>query len=486
MNTVIKRINSVTGIDSVVYLVSDTKYVSANFLSGSELKHIEKQKEKFKRDLVFFNKINKWIFIQFIKDEKDESKRLDALRKSGSEIVRRLNNNKIKKIVVRDVEGKSAELLALLEGMVLSNYQFLKYKKKDIDQETNSLQQVNVLSSVLEDPELDYLNTMVEATCKCRDIVNEPVSYLTAEKLASEFKTISGEAGIKCEVFNKKKIESLKMGGILAVNRGSIDPPTFTVMEWNPENKVNKKPFVFVGKGVVYDTGGMNLKIHDYMNDMKCDMAGAAAAGTAIYAIAKAKLPVHVISLIPATDNRVGGNAIVPGDVIEMASGNTVEVINTDAEGRLILADALDYAKKFDPQLVIDLATLTGSAQRAIGQSGLVGMQVKAERMFRELIKSSFQVYERIAEFPMWDEYSEEIKSNIADIKNIGGSNAGAITAAKFLEFFTDYPFIHLDIAGPAFLSKKETYRGEGGTGVGVRLLFNFIRKYAEKNNSTN
>ncbi len=482
MNTVIKRINSVTGVDSVVYLVSDTKYISANFLSGSELNNIEKQRGTYEKDLVFFNKINKWIFIQFIKDEKDDAKRLEALRKSGSEIVSRLNNNKIKKIVVRDVEGNSPELLALLEGMVLSNYQFLKYKKKDIEKETHTLKEINVLSTVLEDGDLEQLNILNQASMKCRDIINEPVSYLTAEKLADEFRTMAEEAGIKCEILNKKKIESLKMGGLLAVNKGSIDPPSFTILEWKPENKINKKPIVFVGKGVVYDTGGMNLKIHDYMNDMKSDMSGAAAVGAAIYAIAKAKLPVHVISLIPATDNRVDGNAIVPGDVITMASGDTVEVINTDAEGRLILADALHYAKKYDPMVVVDLATLTGSAMRAIGTGGIVGMQVKADRIFRDLTRASQQVYERIAEFPMWEEYSEDLKSTIADIKNIGGSNAGAITAAKFLEFFTDYPFIHLDIAGPAFLDKKDTYRGQGATGVGVRLLFEWVRKYAKKN----
>ncbi len=212
------------------------------------------------------------------------------------------------------------------------------------------------------------------------------------------------------------------------------------------------------------------------MDTMKSDMAGAAAVASAMYAISKAKLPVYVIGLVPATDNRPDGNAYTPGDVVTMFDNTTVEVLNTDAEGRMILADALAYAKKFDPELVIDIATLTGAAARAIGPQATVGMQVKADAEFSELQKTGNLVHERIVEFPMWDEYKEQIKSEIADLKNIGGLEAGAITAGKFLEHFTDYPYIHLDIAAPSFLSKRDKYRPTGGTGVGVRLFFEFIK----------
>ncbi len=265
------------------------------------------------------------------------------------------------------------------------------------------------------------------------------------------------------------------MGGLLAVNRGSLDPPTFSVLEWKPIEHKNTKPFVFVGKGVVYDTGGVNIKPGESMLDMKCDMGGAAAVVCAIYAIAKAKLPVHVVGLIPSTDNRPDGNAYVPGDVITMFTGKTVEIMNTDAEGRLILADALGYASKYKPELVIDLATLTGAASRAIGHYGIVAMQENADKEFEILKNSGQYVYERLAEFPFWEEYGELIKSDVADIKNLGGSEAGMITAGKFLQEFTDYPFIHLDIAGPVFLDKKDSYRGKAATGVGVRLLFDYI-----------
>jgi leucyl aminopeptidase len=285
-------------------------------------------------------------------------------------------------------------------------------------------------------------------------------------------------AGFKVEVLTKKKIESLKMGGLLAVNRGSIDPPTFSILEYKPSGAKNKRPVVLVGKGIVFDTGGLSLKpTSDSMDYMKSDMSGAAAVAGTFYAIARSRVPVYIIGLVPATDNRPDGNAYVPGDVIKMYDGTNVEVLNTDAEGRMILADALSYAKQFDPELVINLATLTGAAAIAIGKYGIVGMGNARRDVMEKLIESGYKVNERIAEFPFWDDYNELIKSDIADLKNIGGKHAGAITAGKFLEHFTDYPFIHLDIAGPAFNKKPDSYRGKGGSGVGVRLLFDFLKK---------
>jgi len=206
-------------------------------------------------------------------------------------------------------------------------------------------------------------------------------------------------------------------------------------------------------------------------------MAGAAVVSTAIYAIARAKLNVHVIALVPATDNRPDGNAYAPGDVIKMFDGSTVEVLNTDAEGRMLLADALSYAKKYKPELVIDVATLTGAAAMAIGKYGVVAMGSKSETEMSALKQSGNNVYERIAEFPFWSEYEDLLRSDIADLKNIGGREAGAITAGKFLQHFTDYPYIHLDIAGPAFITKKFKYYGTGASGMGVRLLFDFIKQ---------
>jgi leucyl aminopeptidase len=297
---------------------------------------------------------------------------------------------------------------------------------------------------------------------------------------SQDIEKMGKEAGFKVEVLHKKKIEALKMGGLLAVNKGSIDPPTFSIMEWKPKNPKNSKPIVLVGKGIVYDTGGLSLKpTPNSMDMMKCDMGGSAAVVGTMYAVAKANLNLHIIGLVPATDNRPSGNAYAPGDVITMHDGTSVEVLNTDAEGRLILADALSFAKNYKPELVIDLATLTGAAARAIGKRGVVAMG-NDERTMSALKESGKNVHERIAEMPFWDDYKEDLKSSIADLKNLGGAEAGAITAGKFLEHFTDYPYTHLDIAGPAFLLAPYTYHGKGGTGVGVRLLFDFLKTKSE------
>ena len=267
----------------------------------------------------------------------------------------------------------------------------------------------------------------------------------------------------------------------MAVNRGSVDPPSFSVMEWKPDQPRNKKPVILIGKGIVYDTGGISLKPTLHMLDMKSDMAGGATVAGIMYAMAKLQLPVHLIAMVPATDNRPDGNAYTPGDVIHMHNDKTVEVINTDAEGRMLLADALSFATQYEPELVIDFATLTGSAAMTLGTQGIIAMGLADQSIFDRLIKSGENTYERVVQLPLWEEYNEQIKSHVADIKNVGGREAGAIVAGKFLEHFVSYPWVHFDIAPMAYLEKKEAYRLKGGTGVGVRLMFDFLRQYPFK-----
>lgn len=478
MKTILKKVlRELTSADAI-YLIKSGTDLKQITLSENEQDFIKKE-HRLKNNIIEINRFKNRIYIVYTDLPGSKTKKLEDCRRLGHDTLALLNKAKIERVVINAISSTKEETLCFTEGLLLSNYQFLKYKK-DVGKIANSLKQVDIYANVSEE-ELNLLRILLDAVYVARDLVNEPVSFLTAEQLAQEIKKVGAESKAKVDVFNKKKIESLKMGGLLAVNKGSIDPPTFTTIEWNPENKINAKPYVFVGKGVVYDTGGLSLKPSNSMDTMKCDMAGGAAVAAAICAIAKAELPVHVIGLIPATDNRPDGNAYVPGDVITMFDGSTVEVLNTDAEGRMILADALSYAKKFKPELVINIATLTGSASRAIGSLAMVGMCVKAEQQFEMLQYSGELVNERIVEFPMWDEYKEQLKSEIADQKNIGGSDAGAITAGKFLEHFTDYPFIHLDIAGPAFLEKKDSYRGIAATGVGVRLFFDFILSKIKK-----
>ncbi len=478
MTAIITKTDTLKPKSNLVVLLSDSLEIEGNHLTDDEKAYIRNSFEKNKITQFDFNRFENWIFVRIIKQEGDETKILENCRKSGDDFQNLVNKQKLEEITIVRNNLNPGQALAFAEGVVLGNYQFIKYFK-DQSEKANTLKAIHIYDDSITGESVEELNIVSSAVCKARNLVNEPVMQLNAVKLADHFTEMAKDAGIKIEVFNKKKIESLKMGGLLSVNIGSIDPPTFTVMEWKPENARNEKPLIFVGKGVTFDTGGLNIKVGKYMENMKSDMSGAAMMGSAIYAAAKAKLPLHIIALIPATDNRLNGNAYVPGDVITMHNGLKVEIVNTDAEGRMILADALSYAQKYDPELVIDAATLTGSAQRAIGKYGVVAMHAHATEAMEELKSSGNAVYERVAEFPFWDEYADMMKSPIADLVNAGPPEAGMITAGKFLEKFTDYPFIHLDIAGVAFAEKRDSYRNQGGTGFGVRLLFDFLKKQA-------
>lgn len=406
-------------------------------------------------------------------------RQLEQARRAGDDMMGRLNAAKRSEAQLVGLSTDAEVVLALAEGATLGGYAFTKYRTDNKGLPT--MTKLSVVAKGVSARELEELADLCEATCTARDLVNEPLSFLNAVQLAAEIKTLSRNSGFKVQTLSKDQIEAMGMGGLMAVNRGSLDEPTFSVLEWKPKNAVNKRPIVLVGKGVVYDTGGLSLKpTPNSMDQMKCDMAGAAAVACTMAVVARRQLPLHVIALVPATDNRPGGNAYVPGDVVRMHSGLTVEVLNTDAEGRMILADALSYGERYKPGLVLTVATLTGSAANAIGSQGTVVMGTASESEFHRLAEAGDQVYERVARFPFWEEYDEEIKSDVADIKNLGGPTAGAITAGKFLARFTTHPYIHLDIAGTAFLTRRDGYRPKGGTGVGVRLLYTFLKRHAK------
>ncbi len=472
----IRKVEDFPKKDNVVLIGAKDSHFAEFLSSEDEKKFLKKRIEKGKTQITV-NQFSRQVFIQVLETEKKSGYQvMEELRNAAAKTLTEIRFHELKSVTIVHIDGSCEAVLAYAEGLALANYQFIKYMN-DQDKKKSSLEEIRLACPLVDDKCFDNMQHLIDAVYKTRDLVNEPASHLNAEQLASEVEKMGKDAGFKVEVLNKKKIESLKMGGLLAVNRGSIDPPTFTILEYKPAGAKNKKPIVLVGKGVIFDTGGLSLKpTQDSMDYMKCDMAGAAAVAGTFYAIAKARVPVHIIGLIPSTDNRPDGNAYAPGDVIRMYDGTTVEVLNTDAEGRMILADALAYAKKYKPGLVINLATLTGAAAIAIGSFGIVCMGNTTRDVMNKLIDSGNKVYERLAEFPFWDEYKELIKSDVADLKNIGGKYAGAITAGKFLEHFTDYPFIHFDIAGPSFIKKAEGYRTTGGTGVGVRLLFNFLK----------
>lgn len=426
-----------------------------------------------KNKLIVINRFSHLVAIRLCNNS---SESLEKLRNDGATLVKQLSTEKQTSIAILDYCSDDQQTLALAEGMMFASYQFTKYKSKQADL-PSALLQIAVLSENVASSQLEELSNLMSSVSFARDLVNETPAALTAIDLANLAAKQASLFNIQSTTYHKSELIEMNFGGLLAVNRGSVDPPTFTVLEYKPQNCINTKPYVIVGKGVVYDTGGINLKtMPGGLDDMKCDMSGAAAVIGTLLAVAANQLPIHIIGLIPATDNRPGFNAYVPGDVIKMHSGATVEVMNTDAEGRLILADALSYAQQLNPELVIDLATLTGSAMVAIGSYGSVAMGTADSIINQQLTETGELAGERLTWFPFWEEYDELLKSEVADMKNIGGREAGAITAGKFLARFTNYPWIHLDIAGTAFLNKPYGYRAVGATGVGVRLLYHYFK----------
>jgi leucyl aminopeptidase len=426
----------------------------------------------------FFPQIDRAIFVRILKPAADAAASLEDARLNANLLLRDLKNYQIESAIVRSF-CPEAQSLAFLEGLMLGSYQFLNYFS-DPKKKPKRLKTLSWAHDQAPEVAVAELNALIQAVFMTRDMVNEPHSHFDTLKLAETARQAGETYGFSVEVLGKEKIVELKMGGLLAVNQASSVPPQFCILEWRPANARNKKPVVLIGKGVVYDTGGLSLKTSEGMESMKCDMAGAAAVIGTISAVAQSKLPVHVIGLVPATDNKIGEHALSPGDVICMYSGTTVEVVNTDAEGRLILADTLHYAKTYEPELVLDLATLTGSAVRALGNQTICYMGTADPSIKRALESSGWNTYERLVELPLWKEYGEELKSSIADMKNMGTGAAGMITAGKFLEHFADYPWLHLDIAGPAYLRTANGYRPKDGTGVGVRLLFDFLKNWGK------
>lgn len=360
---------------------------------------------------------------------------------------------------------------SFLEGLLMGSYQFNSYQKKKEKKELK----VYISNESYSETSVTQVTNLINGVALTRTLVNEPPNKLDSLIFSERIVEAGEKYGFKTEVLHKDKIVELGMGGLLGVNQGSEVPPTFNIMTYNPKNATNKQPLVLVGKGVTFDTGGYSLKISGSMSTMKADMGGAATVVGILAAVAKNELPYHVIGLVPATDNKIDGKALLVDDVITMMDGTTVEIQNTDAEGRLILADALSYAKRLKPELVIDLATLTGAAAAITGPFGIAMAGNQQEKM-DELKNSGESTYERLVQLPFWKEFEDLLKSDVADLKNIGGPVGGASTAGKFLEHFTDYDWIHLDIAGPAFLKDAQGSNPSGGTGVGVRLLYDFIK----------
>ena len=430
MTTVLRSTNNYSQSNHLIVLSYKNQDAwFAALLTETEQKIVQKAIERGTKQLIL-PQLDRFIIIEVIDTSDNRPELEEQTRCTAAKTIAAIRKHHLEEAVLLDYTNDNLSP-SYAEGIVLANYQFLKYFKEK-DKLKSSFHTLHLLTEFISAKEVTLLNTLLEGVYAARDLINEPLSYLTAVQLSEEIKRLGKAANFSVNVLDKAAIEALKMGGLLAVNKGSNDPPTFSILEWKPAETVNKKPIVLVGKGVVYDTGGLSLKpTANSMDFMKCDMAGAAGVIGAMYAVAKAALPIHLICLVPSTDNRPGVNAYVPGDVITMYDGSTVEVLNTDAEGRLLLADGLHYAKQYDPELVIDMATLTGSSAHALGSQGAVYMGTASDKTKKALLQAGIKTHERLVEFPLWKEYGEQLKSDVADLKNLGGPTAGAITAGK-------------------------------------------------------
>ena len=367
---------------------------------------------------------------------------------------------------------------AMTEGALLGSYQFNTYRSdgaagKDVESMTLLTSQKPQIRQLTEGARRGVATA--EATVFVRDLCNHPSNVMTPTRIAQEAKAIAKETGLSLKILEQKDMEELGMGALLGVARGSHEPPKFIILEYRGAKKKDERPVVFVGKTITFDTGGISLKPAENMEHMKADMTGGAEVLAAIRAAARLKLPLNLVSILPATENMPGGRAMKPGDIVKTLSGKTVEVQNTDAEGRLILSDGLAYAARYKPAALIDIATLTGACVVALGQFaiGLFGTDAKLKESVR---KAGLLAGERVWEMPLWDEYFEQLKSDVADMRNIGGRGGGMITAALFLSKFAgDWPWVHLDIASTDWSERERAYIPKGPTGIGTRLLIQYL-----------
>src|SRR5579863_390396 len=369
---------------------------------------------------------------------------------------------------------------AMAEGAILGTYRFTQFKTDPSEQKTEPREFRLVVDESLAAQVQRGVNRgriIAEATNYARDLCNSPSNILTPSVLVREAEALATEFGLRLQVFERQELEQMGMGAFMGVARGTAEPPKLIVLEFDGAKRAGK-PVALVGKSVTFDSGGISLKPAEKMEQMKYDMSGGAAVLGTIRAAAQLKLPVNLVGVLPATDNMPGGSAIHPGDVVKSLSGKTIEVINTDAEGRLCLADALTYVTRYNPSAVIDLATLTGACVVALGQHA-IGLLTNNSKLAGKIHQAGEETGERTWELPLWPEYEEQIKSDVADLKNVGGRPAGTITAAAFLRHFTgDFPWVHLDIAGTAWNEQDRPYVPKGSTGIGVRLLIQFLTDY--------
>ncbi|MCX6702944.1 MAG: leucyl aminopeptidase family protein [Candidatus Wolfebacteria bacterium] len=424
-------------------------------------------------------------------DYKDLNRRKLVI--TSRQIVSLAKTNKIKKLslefsdfLIPNLKMKGSEIAGVMAtNFLMANFEFVKYKTAP-KEGWNFVEEVEISGKISDDAKKEFLKGVIigEETNNCRSLANTPGGEMTPKMLAGAAKRAGRYSGIKVKVFDEKAMAKLKMNAILGVGKGSVEKPKFIVMEYSKGPK-KEKPVVLIGKGVTFDTGGLNIKTDDYQKDMHMDMSGAASVISAVTLAARLKIKKNIVGLIPSAENMPSGSSYRQGDLIKSMSGKTIEVSDTDAEGRIILADALTYAQKYNPKLVVDVATLTGAAEVALGQraSAILTKDEKLEKLFRELGEESGDY---VWPLPLWDEYEDDIKGTFGDWANTGKTRyGGAITGAIFLYQFVPsinsgqakVPWVHMDIA-PRMISIDGEYLAKGAAGAPVRLLVKLLEKF--------
>lgn len=407
---------------------------------------------------------------------------LDRMRQTSSKAAIHIREMGLKEFTTGIHDLPKYKRLTTAQAVVTSTlmglYQFTKYitvkreEMKEVEKLTLLERDEAKIAEVREGARRGRI--VGEAVNFARDLSNEGGNNMTPTKMAEKAAELADDYDLKLQILDREEMQKLKMGALLGVARGSVQPPKFITIEYNSDKK-DIDTIVLIGKSITFDSGGISIKPSAKMENMKFDKSGGCTVLGVMRATSELELPIHVVGLLPATENMPSGSALKPGDILTSSSGKTIEVINTDAEGRLTLSDALTYAARYKPKAIIDLATLTGSCVVALGNhaSGLMGN----DEVLKEKIKRAAEVSgDKVWELPLWSEYDEQIKSDVADVKNVGGRPGGAITAAAFLKKFVgEYPWAHLDIAGTAWTIKDSVYFSKGATGVGVRLLVQFL-----------
>lgn len=432
---------------------------------------------------------------------------LDTIRGAAAAAAKSAKSLKVKKIAlpfdlavndkVEDIDDAGLAANVFI-GAALGTYDYVAIKEKrkllkiikddQAEEKKERIEEITVVNYKPESADGDEIEEgatagmiVSDSVYLARDLINAPANLMTPRLLARTAKEIAFKYQLICDVFKTEEIKKMKMGAFLSVARGAKEPPAFITIEYVPKEK-ETKTVALVGKGITFDSGGLSLKTADGMLGMKTDMSGAAVVLATVMAAARLKLKTGVVGILPATENMPGSNATKPGDVVTAMDETTIEIINTDAEGRLILSDAITYAKKYEPAAIIDIATLTGAAIVALGRK-VAALYSTDDALLEKLKEASASTGEKVWPMPLYKHYEEQMKSDIADIKNVGGKEAGSVTAASFLKHFAgeEYPWAHIDIAGPARAEKEFDWVNKGGTGFGVMLLLRFLETTGEK-----